>query len=108
MRPGALEERVKEQAAILDRAVPLVKRGGRIAYVTCSMLAEENGAQLRTFLARHPQFAPVPPAEVASAALGERAFMFGKAARLAPEGILMTPRTTGTDGFFVGLLRCGE
>ena len=108
MRPGALEERVKEQAAVLERAVPLVKRGGRIAYVTCSVLEEENGAQLRTFLARHPQFALVPPAEVASAALGERAFMFGKAARLNPEGILMTPRTTGTDGFFVGLLRCGE
>ena len=36
-----------------------------------------------------------------SKALGERAFMFGKAARLSAEGILMTPRTTETDGFFV-------
>jgi 16S rRNA (cytosine967-C5)-methyltransferase len=108
MRPGALEERVKEQAAILDRAVPLVKRGGRIAYVTCSVLEEENGGQLRAFLARHPQFALVPPAELARATLGERAFMFAKAARLTPEGILMTPRTTGTDGFFVGVVRCGQ
>jgi len=108
MRPGALEERVKEQTAILERAVPLVKRGGRIAYVTCSVLEQENGEPLRAFLARHPNFALVPPAEVARAALGERAFMFGKAARLTPEGILMTPRTTDTDGFFVGLLRCGE
>jgi len=108
MRSGALDERVKEQAAILDRAVPLVKRGGRIVYVTCSVLDEENGGQLRAFLTRHPQFALVPPAEVAEAALGERAFMFGKAARFSGEGILMTPRTTDTDGFFVGVLRCGE
>ena len=47
-----------------------------------------------------------PPAEVANA-LGERAFMFAKAARLSDEGILMTPRTTETDGFFVAVFRRG-
>jgi 16S rRNA (cytosine967-C5)-methyltransferase len=104
MRPGALEQRVKEQADILDRAVPLLKTGGRIAYITCSVLDEENGAQVRAFLARHSAFIVRPPAEVASA-LGERAFMFAKAARLFAEGILMTPRTTGTDGFFVAVLK---
>ena len=31
--------------------------------------------------------------------------MFGNAARLTAEGILMTPRTTETDGFFVAVLR---
>ncbi len=82
----------------------MLKAGGRIAYVTCSVLDEENGAQVRAFLLRHPEFAIQPPAEVANA-LGERAFMFGKAARLSEEGILMTPRTTETDGFFVALLR---
>ena len=104
MRPGALEQRQKEQAEVLDRAVPLVKAGGRLAYVTCSVIEEENGAQVRAFLARHEGFAITPPAEVIQA-LGERAFMFGKAARLTEEGILMTPRTTETDGFFVALLR---
>jgi 16S rRNA (cytosine967-C5)-methyltransferase len=104
MRPGALEQRVKEQADILDRAVGLLKEGGRIAYVTCSVLDEENGAQVRGFLARHPEFSVVPPAEAAKA-LGARASVFGKAARLTGDGVLMTPRTTGTDGFFVSLLR---
>ena len=104
MRPGALEQRQKEQAEILDRAVSLLKAGGRIAYITCSVLDEENGAQVRAFLSRHPEFSVQPPAEVANA-LGERAFMFSKAARLSEEGILMTPRTTDTDGFFVALLR---
>lgn len=104
MRPGALAQRVKEQAELLDRAVGLVKPGGRIAYVTCSVLDEENGAQIRAFLARHADFAVVPPEEVANA-LGERAFLFRHAVLASPEGLLMTPRRTETDGFFVSLLR---
>ena len=103
MRPGALEQRVKEQGEILDRAVALIKPAGRIVYITCSVLDEENGAQVRGFVARHPDFAVVPPVEVI-AALGDRAEAFGKAARLSADGILMTPRTTDTDGFFVTVL----
>ncbi len=104
VRPGALEQRVKEQAELLDRAVGLVKPGGRIAYVTCSVLVEENGDQVRGFLARHADFSVEKPAETASA-LGERAYMFGKAALVSDEGLLMTPRRTDTDGFFVSIMR---
>ena len=81
-----------------------MKPGGRIAYVTCSVLDEENGAQVRAFLARHPEFAIVPPADVANA-LGERAFLFRRAVLMSDEGLLMTPRRTDTDGFFVSVLR---
>jgi 16S rRNA (cytosine967-C5)-methyltransferase len=104
MRPGALDQRQKEQTEILDRAVPLLNASGRIAYVTCSVLDEENCAQVRSFLARHAEFSIQPPADTVNA-LGERAFMFAKAARLSDEGILMTPRTTATDGFFIAVLR---
>jgi 16S rRNA (cytosine967-C5)-methyltransferase len=104
MRPGALEARCKEQTALLDRAATLVKPGGRIAYVTCSVLNGENGDQVRAFLARQPDFTIVPPADVTNA-LGERAFLFRRAALISDEGILMTPRRTETDGFFVSLLR---
>jgi 16S rRNA (cytosine967-C5)-methyltransferase len=104
VRPGALAERTKEQANLLDRATMLVKPGGRIAYVTCSVLAEENGDQVQAFLARHPEFAPVAAEEVASV-LGERAADFLGAVLVTPEGLLMTPRRTGTDGFYVSLLR---
>ena len=104
IRPGALEQRQKEQAAVLDRAVPLLKAGGRIAYITCSVLEEENGDQVRAFISRHPEFSIRPPTGVVEA-LGEGAFMFAKAARLSAEGILMTPRTTGTDGFYVAVIR---
>ncbi|HKS63624.1 MAG TPA: RsmB/NOP family class I SAM-dependent RNA methyltransferase [Xanthobacteraceae bacterium] len=104
VRPGALAERLKDQAETLDRAVPLVKRGGRIAYVTCSVLDDENGAQVKAFVARHPQFSVQPPAEVMTQALGERAFLFRRAVLLSDHGLLMTPRRTDTDGFFVSLL----
>src|SRR4051812_28803161 len=64
IRPGALEVRLKDQVAVLDRAVDLVKPGGRIAYITCSVLPQENGEQIRGFMARHPEFAVVPPEQV--------------------------------------------
>jgi len=83
-----------------------VKPGGRIAYVTCSVLEEENGAQVRAFLGRHSEFSVAKPAETAKA-LGERAYMFLKAALTSEEGLLMTPRRTDTDGFFVSILRRG-
>jgi 16S rRNA (cytosine967-C5)-methyltransferase len=103
VRPGALAGRLQEQEAVLDRAAALVRPGGRIAYVTCSVLGEENGDQVRGFLARHPPFAPVPPSDVAGA-LGERAFLFRRAVLMTEEGLLMTPRRTETDGFFVAIL----
>jgi 16S rRNA (cytosine967-C5)-methyltransferase len=104
MRPGALEVRLKDQIAVLDRAASMVKPGGRIAYITCSVLPVENGEQVRSFIARHPEFAVVPPEETASV-LWDKAEDFAAAALRSEEGWLMTPRRTGTDGFFVSVLR---
>ena len=106
MRPGALEQRQKEQAEVLDRAVALLKPQGRIAYLTCSVLEEENGAQVQAFLGRNSSFVIEAPGAVTQV-LGERALVFSKAVRLSGQGLLMTPRLTGTDGFFVSLLRRG-
>src|SRR6516162_7191091 len=104
IRPGALAERIEEQQAVLERAATLAKPGGRIAYVTCSVLAEENNDQVGAFLTRHPDFSVEKPADVAKV-LGERAYLFGRAALISDEGLLMTPRCTDTDGFFVSVLR---
>ncbi len=104
IRPGALEVRLKDQIEVLDRAAALVKPGGRIAYITCSVLPPENGEQVRAFIGRHPEFTVVPPEQVASA-LWDKAEDFAKAALGSPEGWLMTPRRTGTDGFFVSVLK---
>jgi len=104
MRPGALEIRIKDQIEVLDRAATMVKPGGRIAYITCSVLSEENSEQVRAFVARHSEFAIAPPKETASV-LWDKADAFAEAALKLPEGWLMTPRRTGTDGFFVSVLR---
>ena len=104
MRPGALEVRLKDQVEVLDRAAALVKPGGRIAYITCSVLPPENGEQIRSFVARHPDFAVVPPSQTVGV-LWDKAEEFAAATRQSPEGLLMTPRRTGTDGFFVSILK---
>jgi 16S rRNA (cytosine967-C5)-methyltransferase len=104
IRPGALAERVKEQDAALDRAAALVKPGGRIAYITCSVLAEENGDRVTGFAGRHPDFSVEKPGAVLNT-LGERAYLFSRAVLISDAGFQMTPRRTDTDGFFVSLLR---
>jgi 16S rRNA (cytosine967-C5)-methyltransferase len=104
MRPGALEVRQNDQATVLDRAAALTKPGGRIAYITCSVLPQENGDQIRAFVARHPEFSVVPPEQTVTV-LWDKAEEFAAAVLQSPEGLLMTPRRTGTDGFFVSVLR---
>jgi 16S rRNA (cytosine967-C5)-methyltransferase len=48
------------QARLLDLATTLVKPGGRIVFVTCSLLDEEGAGQFSAFLARHPQWRADP------------------------------------------------
>jgi 16S rRNA (cytosine967-C5)-methyltransferase len=101
VRPGALAERVKEQAQVLDRAARLAKPGGRIAYITCSMLPEENDATVAAFLARHPGFEPV----ATRALLNTGEVDFGLLARFSTRfGLQLSPRRTGTDGFYLSCL----
>src|SRR5260370_42130922 len=104
MRPGALEVRLKDQVTVLDRAAALTKPGGRIAYIPCSVLLPENGEQIRAFVARHPDFTVVPPAQTVTV-LWDKAEEFAAATLQSAEGLLMTPRRTGTDGFFVSILK---
>jgi 16S rRNA (cytosine967-C5)-methyltransferase len=104
VRPGALETRRAEQADALDRASALVKPGGRITYVTCSIIDEENDDAIRGFVDRHAGFSVLPPADL-TPGLGERAMLFRRAIRITEHGLLMTPLRTDTDGFYVAMLR---
>jgi 16S rRNA (cytosine967-C5)-methyltransferase len=54
LTPEGLATLTQTQAAILDRCVRLVAPGGVLAYATCSLLRDENEAQIAAFLARHP------------------------------------------------------
>lgn len=104
VRPGALDARRAEQANVLDRASTLVRPGGRIVYVTCSIIDEENDLAIRALLGRHAGFSVVPAADL-PLALGERAMLFRRAIRISEHGLLMTPLRTDTDGFYVAMLR---
>jgi 16S rRNA (cytosine967-C5)-methyltransferase len=81
----------------------LVEPGGRIVYVTCSVLVEEGPDQVVGFQQRHPDFTVESPP--VAQVLGEAAPAFAEAVWTLDPGLLMTPRKTGTDGFFVSILR---
>ena len=93
---AVLHDHVQRQQALLEQFAPLVKPGGRLIYGTCSVLSEENEEVVGWFLARHPEFSVVPPADKLGAELG---------ARVDAGGFLrVTPGQHGTDGFFGAIL----
>jgi 16S rRNA (cytosine967-C5)-methyltransferase len=104
---GALEKRRAEQAEILRAASRFVKPGGRLVYVTCSFLMEENEDQVARFLDERREFTQEDAAEAVarSGQLTEAGARLVRKCR-RPEGSLrLTPRTAGTDGFFVAVMR---
>jgi 16S rRNA (cytosine967-C5)-methyltransferase len=95
LKPRDLQELIPKQAAILDTAQALVRIGGRLVYATCSLLVEENEAQVTDFLARHPGFSVVPLA---------RAWTLPVAVPCPGDFLALTPARHGTDGFFAAVL----
>jgi len=94
LTPETLARRLADQDAVLDMGARFVKPGGRLVYVTCSVLPEEDEDRVAAFLGRCDGFERHPATD--DPALAER---------LTPEGYLrLTPRTSSTDGFFVAVL----
>jgi len=52
-KPDDLQKLVETQARLLDRLWPLLKPGGKLLYVTCSILPAENENQMQAFVAHH-------------------------------------------------------
>ncbi|MCR9220948.1 MAG: RsmB/NOP family class I SAM-dependent RNA methyltransferase [Alphaproteobacteria bacterium] len=101
------------QGQILESAARLVAPGGRLVYVTCSWLSEENEAQIERFLKERPDFFAYPIADVWAETVGaetEGAETVGAAGGgqcPAPDGaeaLRLTPADQGVDGFFVAVL----
>jgi 16S rRNA (cytosine967-C5)-methyltransferase len=103
LSPQMLEARLAEQRAVLDQAARLVKPGGRLAYITCSVLPPENRGQVDAFIARFPEFGIVPWPELWEQAAFSAAPP--QSADGSAETLLMTPRSCGTDGFYVAVLQ---
>ncbi|OYV29818.1 MAG: rRNA cytosine-C5-methylase [Acidocella sp. 20-61-6] len=92
LQESDLQELLAKQAAILDQAQKLTKPGGKLVYATCSLLNDENEAQVESFLSRTKEFQRLAIAAPAPAAL------HGASLRLSP-------RVHGTDGFFAAVLQ---
>jgi len=94
-----LAELVVRQAALLDDAAPLVRKGGRLVYATCSLFTEENEGQVQAFVERHAAFSPVPLARA-----WPRGVLSSSLLTPGREALVLTPRQHGTDGFFAAVL----
>ena len=78
------------QGRILDSVWPLLAPGGRLLYVTCSLLAAENQDQIAAFLARRPDARELPIAAD-----------WGLA---RTHGRQLLPTAGGSDGFYFALI----
>lgn len=81
---------VETQARLMDIAADLIRPGGRLVYVTCSLLDAEGAGQVEAFLKRHPDWHAEQLELPAGTPRGG--------------GIRLTPSTDGTDGFFIARL----
>lgn len=88
LTPDRLAALVTLQARLLDIGAGLIRPGGDLTYVVCSLLDEEGADQAAAFAARSA-WVPVPP---------------GIGTPRGP-GARLTPLTDSTDGFFVAKLR---
>jgi 16S rRNA (cytosine967-C5)-methyltransferase len=92
-----LQELIIKQREILTQAAPLVKIGGRLIYMTCSLLKDENHMQAEWFLANHQNFQMVPANTIWND-------QFSIPYPSTETSVLqMTPKDHYTDGFFIAV-----
>lgn len=90
LTPDRLAKLVETQADLLKIASQLVQPGGRLVYVTCSLLDEEGAQQIASFLTEHGQWTR----KALDLPLGTP----------RGDGYRLTPHQDDTDGFFVACL----
>jgi 16S rRNA (cytosine967-C5)-methyltransferase len=88
-----LEALVGVQRSILDGAASVVPSGGLLVYSTCTLEAEENEEQVKSFLARHGEYR----IEATDAVLPELLDEVGQ--------LFVRPWASGSDGAFAARLR---
>ena len=100
LRPEEIAELSALQADILDSAARLVAPGGRLVYVTCSVLEAENEGIVAPFLATREDFEAAPIADLWSELLPGVALPSGQGQPF----LRLDPLSAGTDGFFVAVM----
>lgn len=100
LTPARLEELAATQAAILRRGARLVRPGGRLVYVTCSVFERENAEQVRAFLQAAPEFTPKPAPTLWENHISQPFPSALKAGLVEDDFLQLSPTLSGTDGFF--------
>jgi 16S rRNA (cytosine967-C5)-methyltransferase len=100
LTPAAVDTYPPDQLALLVTYAPLVAKGGRLIYATCSVLREENDGVIERFLRERPDFVLMPVKEIwgkqRAAEVGDGTFL------------RLLPHVHDTDGFFAAVLRRPE
>lgn len=95
-KPADIAALTELQAQLIDRALSMLRPGGRMIYCTCSLLHEEGEAQVTAALARHSDLRLLP---MSAPPFGEPTPEGGWRTRpdhLADQG--------GMDGFYIALV----
>ncbi|WP_433910568.1 RsmB/NOP family class I SAM-dependent RNA methyltransferase [Sphingomonas yabuuchiae] len=91
LTPERLTRLTAMQVQVLEIGARLVKPGGRLVYIVCSLLDAEGAEQVAAFLSRHSGWSVEPSGPAIATPHGS--------------GRRLDPATHGTDGFFVACLR---
>ena len=102
LREQSIDVRKSDQREVLALAQPMVKPGGALVYVTCSMLPAENNEQVQAFIAENPDFTCESYADAWARTLPGAP---PKSADGRSDTLLLTPASHATDGFFIAVLR---
>lgn len=98
LTPELLAGIVKVQRQILETAYERTRIGGRIIYITCSVLPEENEENIENFLKLHSDVGVVNMLEL------WQKLLKAPYPSVNEKYLRLSPISSGTDGFFVAVL----
>ena len=93
LTPTRLARLVEVQTRLLDLAAPLVRPGGSLVYVVCSLLPDEGDAPLNALVAKNPAFTRQPLRNLLPGPVVNQ--------------LVLTPGDQGCDGFYIARVTRG-
>lgn len=99
LKEETLKKLVRTQRELLEIGAQKVKVGGRLIYITCSLLPDEDEENIDSFLRQHSEFSLFDMKKLWAKFFAQPYPYFTE------KYLKMSPLTTGTDGFFVAVLQ---